>query len=137
MSIDYSLITLLIIAFAVSVNTTPGLIISSQDVLNNNGEALFQVYDEHLLKVNNLHRVVPSEQFQVPPAFKMTLIGVAVERIEQNSSSSTYELKLENADRVQIRVIEKQNVSEFEFHWKGAVRKREVCFHYAYNRASW
>jgi len=137
-----NLIGLLIITiFLGSVPSSQGFAIDSQDLLNDQGEVLFQVYDEHLVKVKNLHQFAP-DQLQPAPSLKMTMIGVSVVAIEQNSSSNTFELKLNKADvtgRVQIRVTEKRNVSEFEFHWSGELPygDREVCFHYAYNGANW
>jgi len=75
-------------------------------------------------------------------SLQMTLFGISAMAIEQNSTSNTFELKLnkpEETGRLHIRVTEKQNVSEFEFHLSGALRdsrSREVCFHYAYQPAS-
>jgi len=137
------LFSLLIIAFVLgNVSSLQGFVIDSQDVLNDRGEVLLQVYDENLLKVKNLHRFAP-EQLQPAPSLKMTLGNVAVVSIEQNFSSNTFELKLEKpemAGRMQIHVTEKQNASGFEFHWSGKLpenENREVCFHISYNRATW
>jgi len=103
------------------------------------------VYDENNLKLKNLHRWSLGENL-LPPPLRLRLVATAVVGITQNESASpnSFELLLEQpevAGRVQIRVTEKQNVSEFEFSWTGASpaqrEEHEMCFHYGYNRASW
>ena len=101
-------------------------------VKNAKGEIVFRVVDENHVKVLNRHR-------KQQPSLKLSLHGVKVNKVS-SISASAWMFELSDKSSAGLSIVEKANVTEYSFLWSGAAHqseKRELCFHYGYNEASW